>query len=443
MGKNMYFCTQKNDTTMKKALPLIVLLALSGTILSQQMRLTPKTSRNTLYLDLDRIYDYNLYEQSRWGFGLTYEIPLFPQSVANIPKNSTITPRSTYSHLLSLSGYVAWGYADHRWKYGLTASLRGITDKLPLTYLLYFHDLTRDADRTMGTLDIGDLMLSTSHFMSSSFSSTHRIAFGNSCLVTRKLRLGVDVRLSDERRLYGIGVSYPDDDLWPLLPRTRLAEGAFSAIYGNGMLRGEVTLGYFEYLKEYYPLTTSGFFARAMAQYEEKYIMGPFYLRPYVQTGITSAQAPLSRTFDLGGTWGSPLLLGRAMVTARPAEFVANAYAISVVRFGFENPIFNLYSQLFQVGLAPRPFIHLGAMWGSITQDGALDIYGVSAPDKGFFEAGVGIDGLVQWGAVDWGIGVAYRMVPSDAPYCLSGTTSNLALLFTATLNSDMIKNFK
>ena len=57
------------------------------------------------------------------------------------------------------------------------------------------------------------------------------------------------------------------------------------------------------------------------------------------------------------------------------------------------------------------------------------------APDKGLMEVGAGVDGLIVWGAVEWGGIVAYRLAPSSAPYHYSAVKDNLALMLTAHLN--------
>jgi hypothetical protein len=52
----------------------------------------------------------------------------------------------------------------------------------------------------------------------------------------------------------------------------------------------------------------------------------------------------------------------------------------------------------------------------------------------GIVEPVVGIDGLMRWGLVDWGVAMTWRLVPAGAPYRRSGWRENTTLLVTASL---------
>ena len=60
---------------MKKASILFTAaILLSVNAFGQLVRLNSEKSKNALYFDLDRVFNYNLYEHARWGGGLRYDI---------------------------------------------------------------------------------------------------------------------------------------------------------------------------------------------------------------------------------------------------------------------------------------------------------------------------------------------------------------------------------
>ena len=79
-------------------------IALPMSAMGQLIPLLPEGTKNQLWLDPDRVFDYNQYEKSRWGAGLQYDI------------NFDTTAQHHMFKMLSLGGYGAYGYADQRWK---------------------------------------------------------------------------------------------------------------------------------------------------------------------------------------------------------------------------------------------------------------------------------------------------------------------------------------
>lgn len=57
---------------LRAATLILVLLLSTPSALQAQMVPLHRSVGIPLYLDLDRVYNYNQYEKSRWGFGLRY-----------------------------------------------------------------------------------------------------------------------------------------------------------------------------------------------------------------------------------------------------------------------------------------------------------------------------------------------------------------------------------
>ena len=144
----------------------------------------------------------------------------------------------------------------------------------------------------------------------------------------------------------------------------------------------------------------------------------PFVLHYHTQAGITPPNTPYIYMFNLGGTFGSPLFFRNSLLTARPCEYTANAFALASLRFGLEEPLYSVWNSLFVIGSNPRPFVGLtgacGMMWGQ-SSDGTLhyESLDLQAPNHGVAEAVVGVDGLVRWGMVDYGCAVACGFHPA------------------------------
>lgn len=401
---------------------LLIMLPLSA--IGQYTRINSAQSRNALYFNVDRLWSYNLYEKSRWGLGLRYDINFDPQSSLKT---------------LSLDGYVGYGYADQRVKWGLQADLLGSHKRKPHAYLGFFHDLTQDASRDLDGYDLTSFTSSYA-FMIRRFSETDRLYAGAGFSPNGKLTLGAEVRLARERRLFDqYSLYYPvDADERALFPLHRYLEGRFTASHTNG-LSAELLVGTADAdifgVHADYPL-----YARLLGQYRHTFKVAKlFSLKTFAQAGVTSADLPYSRHFDIGGIWSSPLALERALSVAMPNEFTANAFALATLKFGFSEPLFKFYLNAISIGMAPRPFVMVGGEWGQLWEqdDEGLrwhDEIEVMAPSRGIAEVGAGIDGLIRWGAVDWGFAVAYRLTPSTAPYAFAEKSDNLSFLITAYL---------
>ena len=410
---------------MKKVtLITLSLIALPLCTMAQMIPLSSAESKNQLWIDPGRVYDYNLYEKSRWGIGLQYDINFKTEKELVTMEN----PKGFKA--LSLSGYIAYGYADQRFKWGLKADLQGVSKKQSHTYLSFFHDLTPDASRTLTVPTINILTLPAS-FMTSSFSDTYRFTLGYTRKASKSSTENFELCLSRERPLhYGSTLFYPQSysELNNIL-HFDFIESQFYIAYTSGW-SAQLLAGGMQYNHTMGPKSTpSNFgskkwtpFARLLVQYDRHFYLSFLDLGIFAQAGAVTPKVPTSRMFDLGGSWGSPLLLNHSLLTARPNEFTANIFGMINLKLTTVDPLFKFYNRLFDIGTSPQPFLLANAAWGK----------GSEAPDQGIAEAGAGIDGLLVWGLVYWGFGMVYRFTPESAYYHLPDPKDNYTFLFTA-----------
>lgn len=410
MEKKAYFCT---PIMKRKVLLLAFAAILSGSAQAQLLSLS-HDGGGPLWIDMDRIYSYNQYEKSRWGLGLRYGYQI-----------SELKSGASFFDRLSVGAYFGYGYADQRFKWGADAYFWTNLQRQGKVYAAYFHDLTPEATRTMNTYNLINFNASGS-FMNRLFSDTRRLTAGYSTRTRGHETVGLELRLSDERKLHDLAnIYYPQTDAdWDALEHTRFAEARLFFEHDLG-LRGELTAGYTT--GEWW--VDSGYFLRLLLQYDQVFPVGRhFNFQVYAQGGLTTNGTPFSRLFNLGGTCGSAILFERSLLTARVDEFFANRFVLTCLRFGLSHPLFSYTSTILRVGTAPRPFVVLDAAWGK------MDKYPSIGPEKGIAEVGAGIDGILRWGQVDWGLAVAYRLTPEDASYHFVNRRDNLTLVLTAAL---------
>lgn len=404
---------------MKKTfLIALCFIALPMSTMAQLISLSSTESRNKLWLDPNRIYDYNLYEKSRWGLGLQYDINFKTEKELNAMENPT------GFKTLSFSGYGAYGYGDQRFKWGLKADLQGASTKQSHTYLEISHDLTADASRTLSTPDF-NILRAPASFMTNFFSDSYRLTLGHSRKITKRIFESLELRLSRERPLH--------DDFYLFYPASysELKDLKYND-YIEGLIYVAHTSGWSAQLivgtTDVTPLNP---FSRLLVQYDHHFYFSFLNLGIFAQAGgVVSNETPYSRMFDLGGTWGSPLLLNHALLTARVNEFTANVFSMVNLKLTTRKPLAEFYNKLLAIGTSPQPFLLCNAAWGYLWEQ-----TNYIAPDRGIAEVGAGIDGLLVWGEIHWGFGVVYRLTPEAAPYHFSDPKDNLTYLFTAYLD--------
>ncbi|MCR5038671.1 MAG: hypothetical protein K6A94_04980 [Bacteroidales bacterium] len=352
---------------------------------------------SNLSFNLDRLWAYNLYEHSRWGVGFDYNHPF------------------SNSNSIELSGYVGYGVQDRQFKGGLGVVYE---TKRNAYYLKASRDYSAAANRRMEATQLQDIS-NLSGFMSSRMSDNISVILG----YQRKwgsTSLIADANLFYGGRLFdGSGLLYRcNGDV--ITPENGLELKILFSYKKN--LKTKVVVGH--------TWPSGKPIASLLMQYSRSLSSEHFRTDFFVQGGITPRDVPYIRMFDLGGTFGAPVWFRNVLQTIQPYEYTANAFVLLSLRSGFKEPIFDIYSNLLVLGSRPRPFVGLSAAWGHLWgQDATGFLYyeglNLIAPSEGLLEATAGIDGLVRWGAVDYGVATSVGLIPRRS-------TTRWAILLTA-----------
>lgn len=387
---------------MKRALTILLLLMSLSTAYGQYLRLAGDTSRTSLYLDAGRIWNYNLYEHSRLGVGLRLNI----------------------HHKLTADAYVGYGIYDEVWKYGgrLTEHFNEIRQES--FYQMFVLDYFAAGSRRLDSpLDEGGGLLGG--FWSHRMTEQARATFGYRWR-TSWAAWAVEAAWTKSGRLF---------DKYRLLYNNQ-----GDAIVYYSYFVGRILMQHPAGVRLQVEASPSFEIARLLVQYSRSFPLKYLTLNVFAQGGISAPQSDYENMFDLGGTWGAPVYVGIGLATARPNEFTANNFTFVSLRLQTARPVFNIFSSLLNLGSDPIPFVALTAAWGNMWGQDAdgrktWQEMALQAPHYGLFEPMVGVDGVLQWGAVDWGLALTYRLVPAMASYRLANAHDNLTLLITATLH--------
>ena len=408
-------CNFAPEMTTKRLLLTLTTLLTVVSAQGQYLRLAGDAERTALYLDLDKIWNYNLYEHSRWGGGL----------------------RLSVHDLFCADGYIGYGTKDQKFKWGLTLDALHPSVGRHI-YLSALYDLEAAGSRRLQNASLSDIG-SLSAFMSHRMSHVERVTIGWRQDISQRLQLGAAIRYSAEERLFdAYGLVYPTSYY---NPNAKTLFGFTEVLFDlklNRHLHFHLLLGDSE---ESYNNERMRYL-RMLLQYDNDFNLNPFTLHIFAQGGWSDGlnhAVPYSRMFDLGGTWSSPVYFRNSLLTARPNEFTANAFAFVSVVLQTSKPLYSTYSSILNAGSNPTPFIGFNAAWGALwgmnaNGQRAWQQLGLQAPYLGIVEPLVGINGILRWGLVDYGFATAYRVTPLQAPYHYTEPLDNLTLLLTATI---------
>lgn len=406
----MYFCSRKKDAAKSMKCKWLIVLAASLAFVpahGQGIRLTGDPTQRALYLDLDRVWSYNLYERSRWGAGL--RLLCGAGSEAGLRQYDLWGGYSPHAQLLTGGVAAEW----HRGPSELFASAG--------------NSIGAAGGRNTRAASLRDLS-TLSSFMTKRMNERSYVLAGYRYKVAG-MTFGGEAMVYAGRRLYdGSGLLYrrdgdelPREDGWEVRLRA-------SNPWGLTLLLqcGDV-----------WPERRA--FMRLLAEWQRSWRGEVFGGSVFAQGGIVSRGAPYTYMFDLGGTKGSPLYFERCLLTARPVEFTADLYGLATLRIELSKPLFSQWNGLFSIGSMPVPFVGINVAWGllrGMDANGMLLHEGLAlqAPYMGIVEPVAGIDGLIRWGVVDWGVAAAWRLTPVGAPYHSDGSKENLTIMITAKL---------
>lgn len=414
---------------------LITLLLLPTIQLgAQSIRLTRYDAPNALYLDADRLYNFNMYERSRLELGLIWVSP----------SETAAQQRKTFGQW-TLTPYVAYGTGDHGWKYGMGAQLR-LPGRHGVRLAMWaYNDLERAASRRLNNVRM--LMPS----MNDGIVTTRYVGVkGGELHVGFRTAYGWNVLTSvrqtwEDYRFDNYGCLYPYRDM-----SQQAATDMFTEIYARADWRKALTLSIragrqradrdsqFENelsQPDNSQLTIrnpqSNYYWQALAQYDAD--IGETGLHIFGQLGFASREASYSRMFDLSGTAYAMYFFKQSFLTVRPNKFAANAFAHVCLNYTAPLPLWELSWS------APHPFLQVNAMWGHLLGQDAngqriWDGLALQAPNKGLIEPATGFDRLVHWGLTDIGFAVAYQICPLKANYVYDKIEDNIAFTIVAEL---------
>lgn len=425
--------------TKRLSILLLMLPALGAT--AQSVRLTHYDAPSALYADLDRLYNYNRYEKSRIELGATWVTP-----------NETAQQSRPHSGQWTLEGYAAYGFGDKAFKYGGSAQLR-----LPGLHnvrlrLRGYNDVEAAASRRLE----GYRMLAPDYntsFLSSRFVGTKGVWADISLkpIWTWELTLGAALNWVDYR-------FSPTDLLYPVRnPEQREPTVLHSTLSARAEWLNKVTLTAVAGLLSPDTVTDRRHgiasanttqkrgYLRLLAQYNGD--PGDMGLHVFAQLGYTTEGTPFCNMFDMSGTARSVYFFRNTFLTVPPNKFTANMFAYTCLNYTAPIPLWETsWSQ-------PQPFLQLSAMWGRLhgqdaegqrlLQDVGLkagEALPLQAPYMGLMEAATGFDGLLRWGLLDFGVGIAYQLCPLKAPYLNENPLDNFALAVVATFVLDKMK---
>lgn len=388
---------------------------------AQDVQLSHLRSTTRINLDLNKVWNYNIYEHSRWGVGLNVSMPFPADSAKNY-----FEQRKLYAE-----AYGGYGTRDHGWKYGAKAQVQRPRSYFDNVELGYRHDLERAGGHSFNTYDIFGTMNNSGYF-SDRYSAIDRIHFGFGHS-GRRNGFFVEGRLSQERHLFdNNALLYPlredaDKDNPAYAEAYRIAELHVCDVWKKD-LTVDITLGNARLKGGSQP------FVRLVGQYAHTYKLdGDAKTEVYLQGGYASSTAPLSRQFDLGGTAFGLYFFNHTFLTVRPNTFMANTFVHACATY--RSPA--LYKTRISY---PCVIAQLNAMWGTQTtgmrflQQTVVDGVGISAPTQSVLEPTLGLDKVIKWGILDIGVAAAYQITPASAPYHLTEPKDCLAIVGIATL---------
>lgn len=388
---------------------LSTLVVLLGTLAAhgQYLPLAGDTARTALFLDVGRIWNYNLYEHSRWGGGLRL----------------TTHPGQFVFSQIDAEAYLGYGTFDQQWKYGIAIAEHIRGSRLNS---VHYQRLERDYF-AVGSRHIANPWSEGGHllggFMSRHMTENHILTLGH--------------RWHTESWRWAVEVGWGERGL--LFDEKQLLYSNTTSLTFESYLRLRLLLRHRCGLGAQVESAIDGSALRLLADYRRNLSFHAFKLNLYAQGGFSPRGNEYVDMFDLGGIYSAPLYLNHGFSTARPNEFTANTFAMLCLRLQTRMPLYNFYNSFFNIGSHPTPFVSLKAVWGNLWGQNAdgqrpwLTTY-LQAPHKGMLEPSLGLDGVIRFGLADFGVALAYRVTPPSAPYHRSDPRDNLSLLFTAKL---------
>lgn len=399
---------------------IIPLMLLATLTMGQMIRITPYKAPTALFFDADRLLNYNRYEGARFEASLSWVIP-----------NVTAENPKTVLGQWTMQAYGAYGTRDHEFKFGGGVQLRLPGRADPRIRIQGYKDVFQVASRRLESYKMTSPHYNT-NFVSSRYAGVRGAGLELMLSPSRMWDMSFTLRQTwEDYRFNNDGLLYPLRYPEQRTEMRTFSEAAAKVVWGKGVslqMKGGICT------------TASGEqhkYFNGIAQYNAE--PGDFGLNVFAQVGYASPDAPYSRMFDLSGTAYAIYYFRNTFLTVRPNTFAANYYAHLCLNYTAPMPLWELsWSQ-------PQPFLQINAMWGRLCGQDELgrrhwDGLYLQAPYMGLFEPATGFDGLLRYGVMDLGFGVAYQICPTSAPYIYDKPSKNITITIVATLVFDKQK---
>lgn len=373
---------------------------------AQHIHLPVAKQPGNLYLDASRLFNYNIYEGSRWGAGLLYTYDF-----------------ANHNHTqMGVDGYLGYGTADQRYKYGGSLYLRNNDKRRTSLDINYRNDIEQIATRNLNSYNIVHIE-QNHHYYSSRYNAVQRVGLQLSAHPVPQHQLSWGYAYTHERPLFNTsGPVYPETSQ-PITPLTKHSEWTLHYRYSN-RLQLRVTWGNTIDPDRYKYL-------RLIGQYERLWrLKNSDNIQLFVQGGASVGDVPLSRLFDLSGTSGSHFYFTNTFLTVRPNSLMADIYAISGVRYTFGRSLYDIRLS------KPKPLGQLNIMWGSISNHHiATTHWALQAPSYGIIEPAIGLHDILCLKGINIGAVIAYKFDIEQLVHNISVPTADrIALMISATV---------
>lgn len=417
---------------------LLLLLPATAAVGQNVLRMSHLWSRTNVGFDLNRLYNYNIYERNRWGAGFYLETPLKYDT-----RYGSLFQNTFYGEI-----YGAYGSGDKALKGGGSLQLRFPRYILRLVSVGYKHDIERVGMHDFNAYNIINTFENSSYF-SSRYSAIDRLETAVVVDLPGATMFTLSYRHSAERLLFDAhGLLFPAIDDADALPRIKYDELLLQLECGKN-LKFQLLTGKWNPYDAAFELSDR-LYLRLFGQYANRIVLPDSHgtVSLYAQGGLTRNECtPISRRFDISGAGITRYFFNNTFLTVRPNSFMADSYVTLHMGYSMGRPLWNARLS------KPLPFVQLGAMWGMLYGKQVVNGTGVyhlltgapvdssnpyaiavRAPYKGLLEPAIGIDNLFRWGFLDLGVAAAYQLTPKNSDYHLDNFSDKFSVMLVAKL---------
>lgn len=366
-------------------------------------------------IDINKLFNYNGYEYSRWGLGLEWNITKWMRP----------------------SGYFGYGVKDKEWKYG--GGLDFFFDRYKNYALSFFY--RRDLEMAASTKNYNYALLDINgnyEYAIQHFSKVQQAGVRYYMPLWRHVRGSASFTYSRETPMYDSNGIFYARNISDPLPTVDFAEIGLNLTYAKNdkirLPKYELSLGTMfshpviniRYTRGINLFDAKQSYNRLLVEYMQN-IQCQHYgtLCLFSQLGYVDGNVPYSRLFSTVGTSNLWYYFRNSFMTLHPHQFVSDRYANLCVSFHFAQPWWKLkYSK-------PRLLLQVNSIIGTTSRNITSDNMPVVAPEKGILEPCIAINDLITYSTISLGVGYAYRVSAYNSIY----EKDNMSVFMTIGLN--------